>query len=227
MIRLTQTALLWSDTDITSLAREFQLNGCAILPGFWDSNILATMVNSLKDARFVVKNEQEAGRIFGTTLFVPDAEPALELLHFLLNRPVLFRIVEQVTGSSTLRNFIGRIHRTNSGAGHHIDWHDDAVSGRTSGICVNLGTEPYSGGLLQLRDIDKKIRAEVRFTAPGDAVLFQIDRGWQHRLTPVESGRRTVGVGWFRTEPEWQPAAINLLRLLLKESNSIETPQNI
>jgi hypothetical protein len=207
MIHLTQTAVLAESGGIRKLAEEFAETGCARLPGFMDPRLLNPLLNWLESARFQVKNELHEGRVFGTTLFVPSSEPSLFLLHFILNRPALFKEVERVTGCAKLGNFTGRIHRTSIESHHHIDWHDDRVHTRTVGINIGLSTESYTGGMFQLRDAQGRVRAEVGRTAAGDAFLFRIGEGWQHRLTPVESGRRTVAVGWFLLEPDWQQFA--------------------
>jgi hypothetical protein len=213
MIQLTQTVLRTEPGDIPRLAEEFAETGCALLPGFLEPRILRPLLQWIQSARFEERNEVDAERgVFGTTLLVPETERALFLLHFILNRPDLFEAVQQVTGCPKISNFIGRLHRTRAETGQHIDWHRDVVDTRTLGLCINLSAEDYTGGVLQLRDADRIIRAEVGRAAPGDAFLFRIDRDWQHRLTTVESGLRTVGVGWFRTAPEWSVYALNAVR---------------
>ena len=204
MIQVTQTAVLADRDNIPALADEFERNGVARFQGFLAPSVLKLLLNAVNAAEFVVKNEVHEGRVFGTTLFVPLTDPAMILLHFILNRPALFEVVERIVGCPKLANFTGRLHRTSAESNQHIDWHDDVSDSRTVGITVNLGTEPYSGGALQVRDPEKHTRAEVGCFAAGDAFLFRIDRGWQHRLSPVESGSRTVGVGWFRTKPDWR-----------------------
>jgi predicted 2-oxoglutarate/Fe(II)-dependent dioxygenase YbiX len=118
-----------------------------------------------------------------------------------MNKPALFDLACRITGCPKIASFIGRLHRTTAASDQHIDWHHDAVESRTLGICVNLSMEDYTGGVLQIRDPNRRLRAEVGRAAAGDAFFFRIDADWQHRLTRVESGRRTVGVGWFRTSP--------------------------
>jgi hypothetical protein len=153
---------------------------------------------------FVPKDEVHEGVVFGSTSFVPLSEPVMTALHFILNRPDLFQTVELASGCPPLGNFAGRVHRTRAGADQGIDWHNDAVQHRTVGLNINLGEEEFSGGLFQIRGPDRKMCMELKHSMPGDAFLFRIDPGWEHRLTQVESGQRTVAVGWFRTEPDWQ-----------------------
>lgn len=212
MIHLTQTAVLSDPADIRRLAAEFAATGCARLPGFLAPPILQHLLNWLEAARFEERIETGPAGTFGTTLFVPETEQTWFLLQFILNRPELFEIVEKIAACPKIGNFIGRLHRTLAGADQHIDWHRDDVEARTLGICINLGVEEYTGGVLQLRDADATLRAEVGRAAAGDAFLFRINAEWQHRLTPVQTGSRTVGVGWFRTEPAWRDYALNAAR---------------
>ena len=212
MIQLTQTAVHASPDDIRKLAEEFEETGCARLPGFLAPPILKPMLDWLGEARFEVRYEVHDGSVFGTTLSVPETERSLFLLHFILNRAELFKAVEQVARCPEIGNFRGRLHRTTAETNQHIDWHDDAVEARTLGICINLSEDHYSGGVLQLRGPDLRMRAEVGRAPAGDAFLFRINCGWKHRLTPVDSGGRTVGVGWFRTAPDWREYALNVAR---------------
>jgi hypothetical protein len=204
MIHLTQTAVVAESEDIKKLAQEFAETGCARLPAFLHPRVLNPLMKWLQSARFETKDEIQGGRIFGTTLFVPRSEPSLFLLHFILNRPALFEVVEQVAGCAKLGSFSGRIHRTSDESLHHIDWHNDAARTRSVGINIGVSAESYTGGLFQIRDPQGRMRSEIGRAAPGDAFLFRISKDWQHRLTPVESGRRTVAVGWFLKEPDWQ-----------------------
>ncbi len=223
MIQLTQTAVLSDPADIPRLAEEFAGTGCARLPGFLAQPLLGHLLEWLEATQFEQRNEVGHAGVFGTTLFAPETERSLFLLHFILNRPELYDIVGKVAGCPKIGNFMGRLHRTVGGTDQHIDWHRDAVEARTLGITINLSAEEYTGGIFQLRDPAQKIRAEVGRAAPGDAYLFRIDQEWQHRLTRVESGRRTVGVGWFRTEPEWRKYALSAdrTRIILMKGGAL------
>ncbi|MDP9054708.1 MAG: 2OG-Fe(II) oxygenase [Acidobacteriota bacterium] len=212
MIQLTQTAIIADPESISRLANEFEETGCAALPGLLAPEILKPLLQWLETARFEERNEVHENRIFGTTQFVPETERALFLLQFILNRPALFDLVRQISACPEIGNYIGRIHRTGAESSQHIDWHRDAVECRALGLCVNLSAEEYTGGLFQIRDPGHTVRAEIGRQPAGDAFLFRIDLDWQHRLTQVKSGRRTVGVGWFRTAPDWRNYAFNVIR---------------
>jgi hypothetical protein len=228
MIQLSQTEVLTNSGGIPKLAEEFAITGCARLPGFLTPPILKPLLDWVYTAQFNVRNEiSKTGSVFGTTLFAAQTDRSVFLLHFILNRPALFRAVEQVTACPTLGNFRGRLHRTSALPDQHIDWHSDAVETRTVGISINLSTEQYSGGVLQIRNPDGAVAAEIGRADPGDAFLFRIDHDWQHRLTPVESGSRTVGVGWFRTAPDWREDALSVARArLILARSGLGTPAN-
>src|SRR5665213_1758479 len=141
MIQLTQTAV-WSDPDdIPRLAQEFAETGCARLPRFLAPPILGHLLAWVEGARFEEKNETARGDVFGTTLFMPETEQSWFLLHFILNKPGLFEIIEKLAGCPKIGNFRGRLHRTTGGTRQHIDWHHDLVDTRVLGICINLSTE--------------------------------------------------------------------------------------
>jgi len=192
------------DQPLARLQAQFAETGCALLPGFLTLPLLGPLLRVLQTTRFIPKEEVHQGAVFGSVTIVPPDEPAAVALHFMLNRRDLFQTVEQTAGCPALGNFTGRLHRTCGGTDQGIDWHNDAIQDRSVGLNINLGTEEFSGGLFQIRGPDQEMRAELKHSKPGDAFLFRIDRGWQHRLTQVESGQRTVAVGWFRTQPDWR-----------------------
>lgn len=227
MIQLSQTEVLASPDAISKLREEFASTGMARLPGFLVPAILNPLLDWLDTTQFVVRDEfEQGGQVVGTTLFVPETESSLFLLHFILNKPALFRVVEQISDCQRVANFTGRLHRTIAEPDHQLDWHNDAVDGRTVGIGINLSKEPYSGGVFQMRNLDLGARGEVGRAAPGDAYLFNIGRGWQHRLTPVESGQRTVGVGWFRTGRDWREYALGMtLSRAVRPRSEVENPR--
>jgi hypothetical protein len=157
---------------------------------------------ALKEEVGVFPHLASEARVFGRTLFAAHSDPARFSLLFLVNKPPLFRLVEAITGCPPLGNFLGRLHQTRAVPDQHIDWHNDLSDNRVVGLNINLSAHDYSGGLFQLRGPGVRVPTEFGRIPAGDAFLFKIERGWNHRLTPVESGVRTVCVGWFRTDPD-------------------------
>lgn len=206
-LRLTRLGLQAPASNVAQCRAEFLAQRCAYLPGFLEHALLQYLLRHIAGAQFILKNEidTQAGT-FGQTLFVPLNEPAWFLLHRWLNQPAMFQLIAEITGCALPQNFFGRIHRSLPGAAEQrIDWHRDTGDHRLTGFWLNLSKAPWCGGLFQLRehgapDLLAEIGGE---TAPGDAFLFSLAPELEHRATPVTAGgARTVGVGWFRAQPD-------------------------
>lgn len=128
----------------------------------------------------------------------PNATSAM--LELLANDRALFDMVEDVTGCGGITRFSGFIYRLRPGLGHHHNWHNDVKSHRVVAMSINLEAEPYTGGVLQIRErASERIIEEVENTGAGDAILFRISPALQHRAIGVDSGVKTAFAGWFRT----------------------------
>ena len=204
-IQISQQSVEVFSPQESAVRQEFDESGCALLPGFLSPQITKHLLKLVNEDSFQTKDEVFTGdgKIFGTTLKLPESDPLLMSLHFILNRAELFATIERLTACPRLANFTCRVHRTIAGAGQSIDWHDDAVQDRKVGLNISLSEDEHDGGAFQIRDPQRRIRREVGCMPPGDGFLFRIGSGWQHRLTQVTRGQRTVAVGWFRTRPSW------------------------
>jgi hypothetical protein len=205
MIQITQGGVVVQPGAIEKLGADYRDTGVAIVPGFLAPPVLRALLKGLTSGGFDLTKELQ---VKGATLLMPLSDPALISLHFMVNRPELFEIASCITGLPKPGNFMSRLHRTNPAPDLHLDWHDDGADYRMLGMNINLSTQPYTGGVLQVRNPEKRIVAEIGQLPPGDAFFFRIGDRWQHRLTPVESGERTVAVGWFRTQPDWRAVAL-------------------
>jgi Rps23 Pro-64 3,4-dihydroxylase Tpa1-like proline 4-hydroxylase len=139
-------------------------------------------------------------------------EPAVvDLFRFILNDPQLFAIVDSLTGCGPIGCFTGRVYRRRASTRpgeQYYPWHNDIADDRMIGLSINLGREPFRGGVLQVRDaVTHAPIVEIANTVFGDAVLFRISDALEHQVTPVE-GRvmRTVMAGWFRARPSYLDA---------------------
>jgi hypothetical protein len=67
-----------------------------------------------------------------------------------------------------------------------------------------LSTDVYEGGVLQIRRAgSQQILCEAHNTGFGDALVFRVDTGLEHRITPVEGNvPKTAMAGWFKSKPE-------------------------
>ena len=211
MIQIKRTGVVGDQAQLADLRQQFAEQKWVMLPNLLEPALLHYLLQHLAAARFIVKHEVdhhagEEENEFGTTLFVPPTETALFLFHLLLNKPALFQLVQAISGCPPIGNFMGRIHRTVAGdSTHQIDWHDDIADHRLLGLNINLSTEAYEGGLFCLRERPtQQMLAEVGNLGLGNAFLFCISPDVEHCLTPVGGqGSRTVGVGWFRAQPDW------------------------
>jgi hypothetical protein len=133
-------------------------------------------------------------------------------LVFLANDPALFRVIEHLTGCDPIGSFMGRVYKR-SPDGHFDDWHSDTAQDRLIGMSVNLGSEPYEGGALRLRErATQHVVFDGANVGRGDAVLFRISTDLEHMVTAVE-GRvpRTAFAGWFRRAPDFRDTMLKPL----------------
>jgi hypothetical protein len=194
---------------VETLRGRFDRQGYAVIPGFLAPGVLRALLSQIRQARFRLEAESV---VAGQTQIVPSNDPAMISLHFILNRPELFRTVSAIAGIPAPVNFTSRLHRTTVDPLQQIDWHDDGGLDRVLGLNINLTEQPYTGGTLQLRDPEGRMRGEIGQLPAGHAFLFRVGSRWDHRLTPLTSGERTVAVGWFRSKPSWEMNALNWLR---------------
>lgn len=195
------------ESRIENYRTEYAETHCVFLPGLLKKNALQNLLNKLDKINFMTKFEMDEKNKFGKVLFVPVNDPILFTFQLLFNNKELFTALEKITGCGPIGNFVGRIHRSEEGD-HEIKWHDDTTDTRLLAMTLGLGTERYTGAQFQMREKDtQKITRELGQIEAGDAIIFKIDPQLEHRLAPMESGRRTVGVGWFRAEPDFETFA--------------------
>lgn len=226
-MRLTRNGLVADEKLLPQWREEFTQTHCLRLPGFIEPAILSYWLQLIERTAFVPKSEmRKTAAAFGYTRVAPRDDPALYLFHFLVNHPPLFRLVEAITGCSGIGNFIGRIHRSLPGGEEYLDWHDDISDHRLIGLDVHLSPKPFSGGRFQLRERPGGRETFASDYEPaGSAFLFLVSRTVQHRLTPLAEGApRTVAVGWFRAQPDWEAYAPSLR---LRPASPISEPTSI
>lgn len=191
------------NTRIESYREEYVRTNCIFLPGFLPQAALNYLLKKISNIQFQTKFEMDDRNKFGKLLLVPQNDPLLIIFQLLMNNTGLFSVLEEITGCEPIGNFMGRIHRSEEGEQHGIEWHSDNSDNRLLAMSLGLGTSDYTGGKLQVREkgSDQTIREFGQLNA-GDAIIFKIAPVLQHRLTVLETGQRTVGVGWFRSKPD-------------------------
>jgi hypothetical protein len=167
-------------------------------PGFIEPTLLALLQEKIGAASFFEKNNRNIGD--ETRM---RQEPVGAALEFLTNDTVLFDLVRAITGCDPVGCFRGRVYRLLPNTGQMTDWHTDLVNGRMATMSINLSPRPYEGGVLQFREPrSDKILSRVANTGAGDAVLFRIANGLEHRVTSLRGDvPRTAYAGWFLREP--------------------------
>ena len=218
MIQLTRVGTVCnaSEEELQGLRQEFERRQCLLLPGFLEPQLLAFLRRRLDQDEFYERLHND------TRLELCLKEEATHgLVHFLLNDPALFLLLQKITGCGRIGRFYGRVYRMVPGAGHYDSWHDDAFENRMITISVNLSREIYHGGVLQIRDRKtQRMLHEVANTGFGDAVVFRVDRHLQHRVTDVETGAEKAALsGWFVPWPDY-PFFLKLALNRKKKANA-------
>jgi len=220
LVQLTQVDLVGADArELAGMQECFETGHSVVLPQLLSEPLLERLIEAVERAEFYQNpHHDERQQRFGLDLTVRENEVALHLIHFLLNNRKLFRVIENITGCRSIGSFAGRIYRNLPGEDHQLDWHDDTDRPeRIVGISINLSGRQCRGGIFQLRETaTRRIVSEVPSNRAGDAHLFRISSGLQHRVTRVEGEvARTSAAGWFLSEPDRATALRMLTRSVL------------
>ena len=201
MIQLTRRGVVFSGSaaDLRALRAQFQRDHYIILPQLIEPDLLATILKRIEAAPTIQKEHD--GIIMQSLI---DDPFTYNLFLFLLGIPEFQRLVQRITGCRRIADFQGRIYRLNPATGDRIVWHTDVYDHRMVTFSMNLTTEEYRGGILQIRYRgSEEILHEVRNTGLGDALLMRVANKLCHRVLPVEGDvPRTAMAGWFRWEKE-------------------------
>jgi hypothetical protein len=215
MIRISnrRTIRAASDRAFADARARFTQHGYLTLAAVIESGFLSEITDALDRGEFYTRVHEGIG-----SELCASPSPLTGALELAFNDPVLFGLIDELTGCGAIGCFEGRVYRMVPGEAHYDSWHSDVGEDRLVALSVNLGREPAEGGLLQIRRADSpSVVAEVENRTPGDAVLFRIDPGYRHRVGPVlGENPRTAYAGWFRARPDYQ----TLLRATLGD----ETP---
>jgi hypothetical protein len=183
-----------SRRELTRMRGEFERTSSIVLPNFLDPPLLEVFQEQVASGLFSAMDHVGFGRDFPMR-----DNSASQVLNFLLNDPRLLSAVRDLTGCRAIRSFKGSVRRAIAGPGNSLSWHNDTNGGRLVALTLNLGTEAYCGGLLQIRDRgSKRIISEVANTGSGDAVVFRISKSLEHRNSRVLGKvAKTAFSGWF------------------------------
>lgn len=184
-----------------ALRSQFRERDCAVLRDFLQPALLEELLPRVEQSGF---RPRAHGHI-GTEDSMEVGGPLAALL-LAANDPRLFEFVMDVTGCGAIGCFDGRVYRLDPARGHGDSWHSDVGDNRLVAMSVNLTTERYEGGLLQIRDqLSGEVTAEVGGTELGDAVIFRIEERLRHRVSPVKGDvPRIAFAGWFKSAPSFR-----------------------
>ena len=195
VIQLTRRAAVRDDADLAVLQRTFAQQHCARLSGLLEPALLV-------EIRFHIERGEFREFAHGAIATEQRLEPGIGsgLLHFLVNDPRLFRLVQDVSGCTGIGAFAGRVYRRFPGDRHYDHWHSDTHDARRLiGMSVNLSADVYEGGVFEIRDVEsERPIASLPNVGVGDAILFRLTDALEHRVSNV-SGRfpKTAFAGWF------------------------------
>ena len=211
-MQITQTGFQApTATQLTQWRTEFAKFHCVVLPQLLAPTLQQSLWQQIKAAAFepVTYHYTDGVNTFSQHLRLNQINLAAHQFHLLLNHPKLFKAVQQITACAAIGGFSGHIFRINPGDNHYLNWHEDThTHNYLVGLSVNLGQEPYTGGVFQIRErCTKRVTSEIAHTRPGDAHLFNIAPWLQHRLTPLTGTvARIAAAGWFCVESDFMSA---------------------
>ncbi|MCU1383745.1 MAG: hypothetical protein JWL71_2442 [Acidobacteria bacterium] len=199
---LTKHGVAWPETgeSLAALTAAFSRSQCVQLPSLLDPSLVTWAQQAIARGRFRDKTHGEAA-----TELCLDADPCVGALHFLVNDPAVYRLVEALAACGPVRSFFGRVYRHVPGAGHFHDWHGDVTRDRLIGMSINLSAAPYAGGLFEIRRVGtERPLASLANHGAGDAILFGLGDTLEHRVTALHgSAPKTAFAGWFRRDPDY------------------------
>jgi hypothetical protein len=186
---------------LDALRAEFAHQNFVRLPQLLAPSLLDRVLRAVETGAF----EEHLQRGTGTyEESLSDSNVAVITLHLLANCPTFFELISRITECGPIGSFVGRVYRRLARLGHYGHWHTDALNpSRVAAMTLSL-SEDHRGGELELRQVNSKSTALIQNGRIGDAVVFRIAPGLQHRVRPVEgSVFRTVFAGWFFDAPDF------------------------
>jgi hypothetical protein len=201
MLQLTRAALVCTEPPeaLDAMRRSFEAAHVIRLPRFVDPELLELVRQTVRRAHFSDREDEGFAREA-----CMEHNSTLGLLFLVMNDPRLFDVIRRITGCAPIGSFAGRIYLMRAGEAHHR-WHSDVEGSRLIGISVNLTEREFAGGRFELRHAGA---TEAEWSAAnaggGDAILFRIADGLQHRVTDVEGDvPRVAFAGWFQSRPDF------------------------
>jgi 2-oxoglutarate-Fe(II)-dependent oxygenase superfamily protein len=205
--QLTRSGFKSASPDFIACAREtFAAKHCVLFERFLEPWLIDWALRDLERASFRPRvGEGDWGEKKPSVDERLDEPNRWGALLFAFNDPVLFALVERLTGCGPIGSFSGVVYRMVPGRGHAHSWHNDLDRDRLVALSVNLSPRGYRGGRLQLADAaSSAIVHDVANTGLGDAIIFELSSSLVHRVTDVEGVDPKVSfAGWFLRQPAY------------------------
>jgi hypothetical protein len=187
--------------ELAALRAEYDVRHCVTLPRFIEPALRSWIHRRLAGAAW--------DRVVHADLDPPSvdlnlADPLVEgTIHALLQDANLFAAVRAITGCEAIGMYAFRLYRMDADAGHTDSWHGDNDGNRMATLSVNVGSEPFEGGGLQIREqATGRLVHRVHNIGPGDAILFRIDPALEHCVEEVRGPVSKYAIaGWFQKRP--------------------------
>ncbi len=198
MVQLTRTGATVQPApgEVEALRQSFREHHCALFRGLIEPAVIDFVASRVSQSAFEQRQDTDIAR---ESWLPPEA--CAGTLHFMVNHPDFLRLVQDVTGCPRIGHFGGRIYRFAAEEGHYDTWHSDLGHGgdRLLAMSLNLSPQPFEGGALQIRRAGtEEVLFEIANTGLGNAVIFRVDPGLEHRVCPVAGAfPRTAFAGWF------------------------------
>lgn len=202
--QITRRGLVIRDSgeQVQRLREQFSRQHYALLPEFLDAETLSFVRQEIERGEFY---ERVHSGIKSNKELCLKQDAAYGALLLFVNDERLFEVIRTITDCGPIGCFEGRVYRFVPRQGHHDAWHSDMADDRLIALSVNLSEKVYAGGTLQIRDArSHAIIQEVPNVGAGDALIFRVAEGLQHRITKVTgTASKTAFAGWFRAKPDF------------------------
>ena len=164
------------------------------------------MIEAVEERQYFSKEDPGKERIIAREMMLKYTHPLSQMFLILVNQPRLFEAIGKFAGlHKTIRFFDGRFYKLVPDSDCFDSWHSDngPKKERLCGMSINLSPEPFTGGKFEIRDRrDKETVTTIAESQFGDAHLFRIAPGLEHRVTPLQgTAPRQVYAGWFMSKP--------------------------
>ena len=153
MIQLTRSGAVarGSLDDLARFQTNFTQHHCVRIRQLVQPQLLNLILRQIATAEFYERIHEHGGVPPPIDMCMKE-NMASDLLHFLTNDPTFLTLVQRITGCERIGSYLGVVYRLAPGKGHYDSWHDDVHGCRIVAMSLNLSAEPFSGGLLQIRE---------------------------------------------------------------------------